>query len=266
MTRTVRLLVAVLAVLAFVGSAQPASAGTPKESKNRLFDRYDQKNVTVMLDNKVLVSALTRFQISAPLYSINYDHFYKLLPKSGWPAKYLKRNLIDEFTTEEVEADAISPNYLSAGEMLRVRKLYFMGEPSKTSIVDIYAEALSGQRFASQPGLGGYTDKMQFGVHLRFWFPAVAVTSEEEYFKMIVDEIGAYLVPTDEYQKQEKDAAAKAEAKKDVTIQPGMTKEEVVKILGEPSKIITFGEKTLLKYPDMTVELQNGKVVDLKTN
>jgi hypothetical protein len=41
-----------------------------------------------------------------------------------------------------------------------------------------------------------------------------------------------------------------------------MTKEEVIKALGEPLKTIVFGQKTILKYQDPigTIELQDDKV------
>ncbi|MCJ7504227.1 MAG: outer membrane protein assembly factor BamE, partial [Acidobacteriia bacterium] len=60
--------------------------------------------------------------------------------------------------------------------------------------------------------------------------------------------------------KQASDAQTK------VDIQPGMSKEDVIKALGEPQKTITFGKKTILKYQDLTIELEENKVVEVKAN
>ncbi len=61
-------------------------------------------------------------------------------------------------------------------------------------------------------------------------------------------------------------ARQKAEAAKKLEIQPGMTKDEVIKALGEPLKTIVFGNKTILKYQDITIELVDNKVVQVKAN
>ncbi len=45
-----------------------------------------------------------------------------------------------------------------------------------------------------------------------------------------------------------------------------MSKEEVLKVLGEPEKTVLFGTKTILRYRDITVELADNKVVEVKTN
>ena len=39
-----------------------------------------------------------------------------------------------------------------------------------------------------------------------------------------------------------------------------------MKALGDPLKTITFGKKTILKYQDVTVELEENKVVEVKAN
>jgi len=47
-------------------------------------------------------------------------------------------------------------------------------------------------------------------------------------------------------------------------IRPGMTPDEVRKVLGAPQKEVVFGEKTGWSYPNLTVVFQRGKVVDVK--
>jgi tetratricopeptide (TPR) repeat protein len=51
-----------------------------------------------------------------------------------------------------------------------------------------------------------------------------------------------------------------------VEIQPGMSQEEVKRALGEPIRTIVFGKKTILKYQDITIELEDNKVVEVKGN
>ena len=53
---------------------------------------------------------------------------------------------------------------------------------------------------------------------------------------------------------------------KQIEIQAGMTREAVVKALGDPQKSIVFGTKTILKYADVTITLEDNKVVEVKAN
>jgi len=39
-----------------------------------------------------------------------------------------------------------------------------------------------------------------------------------------------------------------------------MLEDSVIVKLGEPQKRIQFGKKTILKYPDITIELEDDKV------
>ncbi len=52
----------------------------------------------------------------------------------------------------------------------------------------------------------------------------------------------------------------------EISITAGATKEEVTAKLGQPLKSIMFGDKTILKYADITIEFVNDRVVDVKTN
>lgn len=55
--------------------------------------------------------------------------------------------------------------------------------------------------------------------------------------------------------------AAAAEVK---TIQLGQTKDVVVKILGQPGKIIDLGAKVIYVYPDLKITFREGKVSDVE--
>jgi len=257
---------ALTCLLAILVSVQ--AADVPKDVRGRLFALYDQKNLAVVR-NSILVTALNNSGTPELDYIVNYDHFYSKIPKSIWPKGYLKRNLLDEFTTEEVQSSATFTDPMVVGEMVRVKKFY-VAVRGQTTLIDFYLEALDGKRVARlqtvyRNGDAGFPYKLGFGVHFRFLFglfgPDTAALIRE-----LRSEIDPYFVPRDEYQEAKRKASETAEERKHVTIQPGMSKDEVVQILGEPVKTITFGAKTMLKYADITVELQDGKVTDVKAN
>jgi hypothetical protein len=97
-------LTTVLLFLLVVTLAPNASADdTPRELKDKLFARYDQKNLNVVRAN-ILVAELAegpglngrgRNRLE---YSVNYDFFDPGFSKDIWPSKYKKRNLLDEST------------------------------------------------------------------------------------------------------------------------------------------------------------------------
>ena len=48
-----------------------------------------------------------------------------------------------------------------------------------------------------------------------------------------------------------------------IKLQPGMSKEEVVSVLGAPQREVTFGENTFLEYQNVMAVLQQGKLTAL---
>lgn len=44
----------------------------------------------------------------------------------------------------------------------------------------------------------------------------------------------------------------------------GMSRDEVVKTLGQPKEVVTFGSRELLRYDAFSIVVENGKVVDVK--
>ena len=52
----------------------------------------------------------------------------------------------------------------------------------------------------------------------------------------------------------------------EINITAGMTKDEVTAKIGQPHKSVVFGEKTIFKYADITVEFLADKVVEVKAN
>ena len=261
---------------AFFGLAFSAFASDSKapDIKKQLFSRYDGKNMKVVTE-KILVAPMDSVGGNPLAYVVNYDHFAPPIPKNAWPEKYTYRNLLDEFTTEEVKAGAPVTDPLTPGEMLLVCRFY-VNRGKYGPMIDMYMTALNGKRTArnnvySTDGSLLGRNIMAYGVHLRFNIPDPAAgTTNEDYLKTVTGIIDKYVMPADAYDARvkadEASQKARADAAKNVNIQPGMSKDEVVKILGEPVKAVSFGEKTILKYNDLSVELRDGKVVDVKMN
>ncbi len=271
-----RKLILGLLVAVLLPEAAGAIAGKDDALKRRLFDRYDKKQLTIVHD-KVLVALLheglggSGRGTNILEYSVNYDHFANF-SKDQWPNKYKTRNLLDEYTTEEVEAGAAYTDALTPGEMVQVRLFYVNYSKSGVLALDLYVVPLAGKRTAStqniySDGGAGVSWKVDWGCHFRFIIPPKAPqASDAEYFKYITETIGRYFLPTQEYLDAKKTALEVEKSAKNVELRPGMSKEEVLKALGEPEKAVVFGAKTILKYRDLTVELEGNKVVNVKTN
>lgn len=62
----------------------------------------------------------------------------------------------------------------------------------------------------------------------------------------------------------EKKVVAAAEKAKNVSLEVGMSEEQIVVQLGKPNKTIQVGAKKYMKYPDMTITVEGGKATDIK--
>jgi len=75
--------------------------------------------------------------------------------------------------------------------------------------------------------------------------------------------LAAVIAPEAYLAEQAKAAQASASAPKTASL--GMSKDEVVKALGQPTKILSLGEeKTILVYPDVKITLVKDKVTDMQ--
>ena len=89
---------------------------------------------------------------------------------------------------------------------------------------------------------------------------------EKGDFDAIVREVNPYIVPAAEYKEAQAKTAQAEAAQKNIDIQPGMSREDVVKMMGDPAKSITFGKRTTLTYREVTITLEDNKVADVKPN
>jgi hypothetical protein len=233
-----------------------ATAGSdiPKDFYQKLKDRYEHQKLIVLPPN-MLVGLATNG------VAVHYDHFYASLEI---PKGYQKRNNFDDRTTEEVQAEAGRVDHMEPGETLSVVRIQLWKRSKDFYAFDLYLNALAQKRLALTPGMLGSIAKAYWELTFRFAFPPQII--EEGNYQAVVDEINKYFLPEAEYQAKLASKQQAKEASKTVEIQPGMSKEQVIQGLGEPEKTIVFGKRTLLRYQDITVTLEDNKVVEVKPN
>ena len=235
-------------ILGAVFAVSLTAKDPPEEFKKKLFDKYDQK-LLICLPKGIVVGLPPKDYVGFGKrnFGVGYNHFHEAvaLPKR---AKDLES--IDDRTFVVVAADADSIRRIAADEKMKVTKLYLHDDSIEMELRPISATSLGRSERT-----GGTT--RPYGVEFYFMFPKTVIESGD--YDTVVREVNKYLLPVDEY----KDVA---EAAKKIEIQPGMSKDEVIKSMGEPAKTLVFGKKTILKYTDVTIELEDDKVTELKAN
>jgi hypothetical protein len=115
----------------------------------------------------------------------------------------------------------------------------------------------------------------QWGIAYIFKFPKEIISRGDG--ETILSEISRVLLPTKEYiasKQTETKVSSKPTTKRDqefrkvespkpteeIEVKVGMTREHLIKALGQPQKAVKFGRKEILTYPDLKVTLINGKV------
>ncbi|MCA1625435.1 MAG: outer membrane protein assembly factor BamE [Acidobacteria bacterium] len=116
-------------------------------------------------------------------------------------------------------------------------------------------------RYGTQQKTSVY--KGQWG--LEYHFLLAKETVKEGNYDAVVAEINKALLPLPEAAEFNKTSATiRSENVSTQEIKVGMTKDEVLAIMGAPKKATQFGAKEFLEYPSFTVVLQDNKVIDLK--
>ncbi len=234
-----------------------------KELKQRLSERYDEKVVMTTVPGWIV--GLDTRQVgdwSSHNFNAWIRHYH---PEAEIPAKVQdNQERFDDRTFMRTGGGAVSLDRTAAGERMRVVRFYVLKEE-----VIFYLVSLSATRTGHVTGPAtGAAYHRRFGVFATFEFPRQMLAAGD--YDRVVAEIDQYLLPESEYlAKRVSDAAAAEQAQaaaRNIELTPGMTREDVIQLLGEPVKAITFGNKTILRYADLTVELVDDKVVEVKPN
>lgn len=240
----------ILAVLACLLFGNPVYAGKiPNEFKKRLFERYDKQNLIITV-RPGLVLGLSKLKPMSYEFNVRIIHFHESVEV---PKKFRKLEEVDDRTFVKTYYNRVGIERIPAGERIRAGRFYVEGDKVRFQLRSRSATRISRAMRWIPDGIPG--------VHFVFRFPKTVMESGD--YDTVVREISQYLVPEDEYSEQ---LIASQEAGKQVEIQPGMSIEEIIEALGEPLKTIVFGNKTILRYADITVELEDNKVVEVKAN
>lgn len=259
------------------------AVSSKKQLNDQLKGRYVNNSYVQFLQEGLYVGEYEHAQISGginsmfglPKYemSTRYFHFHEALD----PAKYRVKAftpLDDGRTFQSLRGgyggDAIAP----LEESFRIIELRI--ESDRLSFF-LQADQMrhggaraTAPRRATQRGERVTVRTGQWGVEYHFVFPKDMI--ERGDYDGIVGVVSQVLLPTQEALALKKDRAASRTPEpltpptptSKIEIKVGMTREELVRALGEPLQAITAGTKEILKYRDMSVVVEDGKVVDIR--
>jgi len=244
---TLSLLLTVFVALAGVLCA----ADDQGEFQRRLFERYDQKDVVCLVPGMVL--GLDIPEGLQPTFGVEYTHFSETITI---PEKYRLQEQLDERTFGDSEARASALDRLVAGERLYTSRFY----TSRDGLV-FYLISPSITRFGSSVRPG---EKKFFGVKFTFEFPLDMMKSGD--YEAVVKEVNKYFLPVSEYRAALQAAEEQKKPPRRIEIRPGISEEEIINALGAPEQTIVFGNKTILNYPGISVELEDNRATDVKAH
>ena len=155
---------------------------------------------------------------------------------------------------------------LQKGEPLKVQKFYVM--PSRIEFnltttglghlqdLDIQKASTETRTTVTGTQVRQRVSVAGFGLRFRFFFDKETVLQAANY-PAVVATINKYLLPIEEAEKL-------LEAERNIEIDIGISEDTVLQRLGEPLRSLSVGNQKSLKYPDLTVILRDGKVVEVK--
>ena len=232
----------------FLGFSGALYAVDQKELEQRLFERYDRKDVVCILPGVVVgLDISTGLQ---PNFGVKYTHFGGTLTI---PDKYRVQEQLDERTFGESSVQAAWLDRLAPGERLSVSDFY----TSRNGLV-FYLISLSDTPFQSVTS----ERRRFFGVKFTFEFQPNVMESGD--YEAVVREVNKYFLPVGEYREALRAAEEQRKAPRRIEIQPGISEQEIIATLGVPEQTIVFGSKTILNYPGISVELQDNRATDVK--
>jgi hypothetical protein len=238
-----------LLLTVFVSFAGVLCAADQREFQRALFERYDRKDLVCIAPGLVL--GLDISEGLQPNFAVEYTHFDESLTI---PERYRRQEQLDERTFGDSEVRGAAFDRLAPGERLYVSEFYI----SRDSIVfNLISPSITRFVRSVKPG-----EKKFFGVKFTFVFPLDTMRSGD--YEAVVREINKYLLPGREYRTALQAAEEQKKATRRVEIQPGVSEEEIIKVLGAPERTVVFGKKTILNYPDVSIELEDNRIVDVK--
>jgi len=122
---------------------------------------------------------------------------------------------------------------------------------------------------AREIGGGGTTNyHNQWGFAYNFFIERSILDAGD--YDLVVSEIRQVLLPPEEAMQKLKvenvgnARPASSGATKKFEIKLGMTREEVISGLGTPQQSVVAGSKELLKFSEISIVMENGKVIEVK--
>ncbi len=242
----------------------PGPKPTDYKQLNRLIKaRYDQKLLVTVVPG-LLAGEYQKesYNIGAGHMGMVWYHWHQSVPV---PSGAHALSPLDQQTYGEIE-HGLNLTKIAKGEVLRVNKFYMYRNE-----VDLYLEPTdlrhmqdldvnkASKQITTTSGSDGANTQIAvsgFGLAMHFYFDPNTVTKAGDY-DTVVAEINKYLMPQEE-------AGAVLASDKNITINIGMSEDDVLKKLGEPEKTIQVGEQKYLRYKDMTIIIKDSKVLDVK--
>lgn len=157
---------------------------------------------------------------------------------------------------------------LTQGERLKIVYVKLLDDAVRLVIQadqSKHGGAGAASTMAREIGGGGTTNyHNQWGFAYNF-FMERAILDAGDYDR-VVSEIHQVLLPPEEAMQKLKGNArpAPSGATKKFEIKLGMTREEVISGLGTPQQSVVAGSKELLKFSEISVVMENGKVIEVK--
>lgn len=238
------------------------NAGSYDELKDLLKNRYDGKVVVAEVSG-LYAGEQKKLLFGPGENGVYWSHFAQ---GAQLPAKRASDlHQLDDTTFGLLHA-GLNVTPIEKGERLKVYKFYVTPDfvqlvLTPTSMehmrdLDMSRASKEVTTTRSRSGVNQDVSVAGFGLVFSFHFKKGAIKDNHDY-AAIVEEINKYLLPQSE-------AKEEAAAKQNIEIEPGMTEEQVIQVLGQPLQTVKFGDQKSLKYKGMTVVLKDGKVVDLK--
>jgi hypothetical protein len=250
-------------------SALAAGANAKKEFGQSLKDKYKGAQVTVMVSG-MYAGEFKKDLIGKERYdAVAWQHFDESLPlKAG-------KTILDQIDDRTVATGGaglhggeVGTNIfpLEKGEQLVVSEtrlfcyrgacqftLYLV--TMKLSRVASLDPRKEGRSTMNGSPLGPLFETSGLGCQFTIHFSEALSKSGDT--QPVIDSLNKYLLPSALAGRVLKEA-------NNIEINLGITEEEVRKKLGEPLKSITVGTRKSLKYTDLTVILEDGKVTEVK--